>query len=52
MTIEVSTKKLLEALLHAYIESHDLENIYNRDGTKLITLNEATKLIDGLPNED
>ncbi len=51
MKTEVSTKKLLNALLHAYIESHDLENIYNGDGTKLITLSEATKLIDGLKEE-
>jgi len=44
-------KELLEALLHSYIESHDLENIYNGDGTKLITLSEATKFIDGLKEE-
>ena len=51
MKTEVSTKKLLNALLHSYIESHDLENIYNGDGTKLITLSEATKLIDGLKED-
>lgn len=51
MKKQVSTKKLLEALLHSYIESHDLESIYNGDGTKLITLSEATKFIDGLEEE-
>lgn len=51
MKKQVSTKKLLEALLHTFIETNDLENIYNGDGTKLITLSEATKFIDGLKEE-
>ena len=51
MKTEVSIKKLLNALLHSYIESHDLENIYNGDGTLLTTLDEATKFIDGLKEE-
>lgn len=48
MKTEVSTKKLLEALLHSYIETHDLGQIYNGDGTLLTTLDEATKFVDGL----
>ena len=51
MKTEVSTKKLLEALLHSYIETNDLKNIYNGDGTQLTTLNEATKFIEGLKEE-
>jgi hypothetical protein len=51
MKKEVSTKKLLEALLHSYIETNDLGNIYNGDGTKLITLEEATSFIDGLKGD-
>ena len=48
MKTEVSTKKLLEALLHSYIETHDLGQIYNGDGTLLTTLDEATKFIGAL----
>jgi len=48
---QVSTKRLLEALLHSYIETNDLGNIYNGDGTQLITLDEATKFVDGLKEE-
>ena len=51
MKTEVSTKKLLEALLHSYIETHDLGHIYNGDGTLLTTLDEATKFVDGLKEE-
>ena len=51
MKKEVSTKKLLEALLHSYIETHDLGQIYNGDGTLLTTLDQATKFIDGLKGE-
>ena len=51
MKTEVSTKKLLEALLHSYIETHDLGQIYNGDGTLLTTLDQATKFIDGLKEE-
>jgi hypothetical protein len=51
MKKQVSTKRLLEALLHSYIETNDLENIYNGDGTQLITLDEATKFVDGLKEE-
>ncbi len=51
MKKQVSTKKLLEALLHTFIETNDLGNIYNGDGTHLITLDEATKFIDGLKEE-
>ena len=51
MKTEISTKKLLDALLKSYIETHDLPHIYNGDGTLLITLNEATKFIEGLKEE-
>jgi len=51
MNTEISTKKLLEALLHSYIETHDLAQIYNGDGTLLTTLDQATKFIDGLKGE-
>ena len=51
MNTEISTKKLLEALLHSYIETHDLGQIYNGDGTLLTTLDQATKFIDGLKGE-
>ena len=51
MKTEVSTKKLLNALLHSYIETHDIGHIYNGDGTLLTTLDEATKFIDGLKEE-
>ena len=51
MKKQVSTKKLLEALLHTFIETNDLGNIYNGDGTHLMTLDEATKFIDGLTEE-
>lgn len=51
MKKQVSTKKLLEALLHTFIETNDLGNIYNGDGTHLMTLDEATKFIDGLKEE-
>ena len=51
MNTEISTKKLLEALLHSYIETHDLGHIYNGDGTLLTTLDEATKFVDGLKEE-
>ena len=43
--IDGVTKQLLEALLHSYIENNDLENIYNEDGTKLMAVNEAVKLV-------
>ena len=51
MKKQVSTKRLLDALLHSYIETNDLENIYNGDGTQLITLDEATKFVDGFKEE-
>lgn len=51
MKKQVSTKRLLEALLHTFIETNDLGNIYNGDGTHLMTLDEATKFIDGLKEE-
>ena len=51
MKKQLSTKRLLEALLHSYLETNDLKNIYNGDGTQLTTLDEATKFIDGLKEE-
>ena len=51
MKTEVSTKKLLNALLHSYIETHDLEQIYNGDGTLLTTLDAAVKFVDGLKEQ-
>ena len=48
---QMNTKRLLEALLHSYLETNDLKNIYNGDGTQLATLDEATKFIDGLKEE-
>ena len=48
MKKQVSTKQLLQALLHTFIETNDLGNIYNGDGTHLMTLDEATKFVDGL----
>jgi len=51
MKKQLSTKQLLEALLHSYLETNDLKNIYNGDGTQLTTLNEATKFIEGLKEE-
>jgi hypothetical protein len=51
MKKQLSTKQLLEALLHSYLETNDLKNIYNGDGTQLTTLDEATKFIDGLKEE-
>ncbi|MCP3682050.1 MAG: hypothetical protein GY861_05105 [bacterium] len=51
MKTEISTKKLLNALLNSYVETHDLEHIYNGDGTLLTTLAEATRFIDELKEE-
>ena len=51
MKKQVSTKKLLEALLHTFIETNDLGNIYNGDGTHLMTLDEAIKFVDGLKEQ-
>ena len=48
----MNTKKLLEALLHSYIETNDLKNIYNGDGSELITVDEAVKFVDGLKEEE
>lgn len=48
MKLQTTTKKLLNALLQAYINTHDLKNIYNDDGSKLITVNEAIKFVDKL----
>ena len=47
----MNTKKLLQALIHSYIETHDLAQIYNGDGTLLTTLDEAVKFVDGLKEE-
>jgi len=48
MKSQTTTKKLLSALLQAYINTHDLKNIYNDNGSILITVNEAIKFIDKL----
>ena len=51
MKKQVSTKRLLDALLRSYMETNDLKNIYNGDGSELITVDEAVKLVDGLNEE-
>jgi len=48
---QVSTKRLLDALLRSYMDTNDLKNIYNGDGSELITVDEAVKLVDGLKEE-
>lgn len=42
---QVSAKKLLEALLRSYTDTNDLSNIYNGDGSVLISVHEARKLV-------
>lgn len=51
MKKQVTTKKLLEALLQNYMDNNDLNNIFKRDGSKLITVDEAVKFVDGLKEE-
>jgi hypothetical protein len=51
MKKQVSTKRLLEALLHSYTETNDLKNVYNGDGSELMTVDEAIKFVDGLKEE-
>ena len=51
MKKQVSTKRLLDALLRSYMETNDLKNIYNGDGSELIRVDEAVKLVDGLKEE-
>jgi hypothetical protein len=51
MKKQVSTKRLLDALLRSYMDTNDLKNIYNGDGSELITVDEAVKLVDGLKEE-
>ena len=51
MKKQVSTKRLLEALLQTYMDTNDLKNIYNGDGSELMTVDEAVKFVDGLKEE-
>jgi len=51
MKKQMNTKRLLEALLRSYMDTNDLKNIYNGDGSELITVDEAVKLVDGLKEE-
>ena len=52
MKKQMNTKRLLEALLQSYTETNDLKNIYNGDGSELITVDEAVKFVDGLKEEE
>ena len=51
MKKQISKKQLLQALLQSYMHTHDLKNIYNGDGSELITVDEAVKFVDGLKEE-
>lgn len=51
MKKQVTTKRLLEALLQTYMDTNDLKNIYNSDGSELMTVDEAVKFVDGLKEE-
>lgn len=51
MKKQVSTKRLLDTLLRSYMDTNDLKNIYNGDGSELITVDEAVKFVDGLKEE-
>ena len=51
MKKQVSTKRLLEALLQTYMDTNDLKNIYNGDGSELMTVDEAVKFVNGLKEE-
>lgn len=47
----MNTKKLLSALLESYIINNDLENVYNSDGSVLMTIDKAIKFVDELKEE-
>tara|TARA_B100000497_G_scaffold127673_1_gene170337 strand:+ start:6626 stop:6973 length:348 start_codon:yes stop_codon:yes gene_type:complete len=51
MRKQVSTKKLLQALLQTYMDTNDLKNVYNGDGSELVTVDEAVEFVDGLKEE-
>ena len=51
MKKQISTKRLLDALLRSYMDTNDLKNIYNGDGSELIAVDEAVKFVDGLKEE-
>ena len=51
MKKQVSTKRLLDTLLRSYMDTNDLKNIYNGDGSELMTVDEAVKFVDGLKEE-
>lgn len=45
MKKQVSTKQLLETLLQTYMDTHDRFSIYKSDGSELMTVDEAVKLV-------
>ena len=51
MKKQVSAKRLLDTLLRSYMDTNDLKNIYNGDGSELMTVDEAVKFVDGLKEE-
>ena len=51
MKKQVSTKRLLNSLLRSYMETNETNAVYNGDGSELITVDEAVKLVDGLKEE-
>ena len=51
MKKQVSTKKLLQALLQTYMDTHDRFSIYEGDGSELMTVDEAVEFVDGLKEE-